>query len=82
MSLNEVASEAGTSITNVSRTVASSLNSSSKWAALSAAEYWHRHKCNQMAELGQMQSITRAINGGLNGLPDREMRLAWAQEAL
>lgn len=53
-----------------------------QWAALSAAEYWHRHGCNELAENGQFQLITRKINGGLNGLPDREARLAWAMEAL
>lgn len=53
-----------------------------RWAALSAADYWDDHDCNVLADTGQFQRLTRVINGGLNGLPDREARLAWAQEVL
>lgn len=40
-------------------------------AAMSAAEWWHRHGCNQLADTGDMAAITRRVNGGLNGLDDR-----------
>lgn len=40
-------------------------------AAISAAWYWDSHSCNELADAGDMQSITRAINGGLNGYDDR-----------
>lgn len=41
------------------------------YAALSAAEWWHRNGCNQLADTGDMAAITRRVNGGLNGLDDR-----------
>lgn len=40
-------------------------------AALSAAEWWHRHGCNQLADTGDMAEVTRRVNGGLTGLDDR-----------
>ena len=40
-------------------------------AALSAAEWWHRHGCNVFADVGDMAEVTRRVNGGLNGLDDR-----------
>lgn len=40
-------------------------------AALSAAEWWHRHGCNVLADTGDMAAITRRVNGGLTGLDDR-----------
>ena len=40
-------------------------------AALSAAEWWHRHGCNQLADTGDMAAVTRKVNGGLTGLDDR-----------
>lgn len=53
-----------------------------KWAALSAADYWERHGCNELADAGNFERITRRINGGTNGMDDRLARLEWAQEAL
>ena len=41
------------------------------YAALSAAEWWHRRGCNQLADTGDMSAVTRRVNGGLNGLDDR-----------
>lgn len=41
------------------------------YAALSAAEWWAREGCNQIADTGDMAAITRRVNGGLNGLDDR-----------
>jgi len=42
-----------------------------RYAALSAAEWWHRHGCNQLADTGELAAVTRKVNGGLNGLDDR-----------
>ena len=55
-----------------------------KWAALSAGWFWNRENLNQLADLINMENaideggnleyfkeITRKINGGYNGLPDR-----------
>lgn len=51
-------------------------------AARSAGWFWFSHGCNALADSGQFQLLTRRINGGLNGLPDRETRWAWAKEVL
>ena len=38
---------------------------------MSAAEWWHRHGCNELADTGDMSAVTRRVNGGLTGLDDR-----------
>ena len=43
-----------------------------RWAALSAADYWDMKNLNQVADAGRFKAITKAINGGYNGLEDRE----------
>jgi putative chitinase len=43
-----------------------------RWAALSAADYWDMKNLNPKADAGQFKAITKAINGGYNGLADRE----------
>jgi putative chitinase len=40
-------------------------------AARSAAHYWSTHGCNSMADAFDFVAVTRAINGGLNGLAQR-----------
>ncbi len=44
-------------------------------AALSAAAYWHARGLNALADAQHFDQITRRINGGLNGQPDRVKRL-------
>lgn len=41
------------------------------FAGKSAAYYWHSKNLNQIADKGDLISITRAINGGLNGHHER-----------
>lgn len=53
-----------------------------KWAALSAAAFWHDHDLNALADAGDMRGLTRRINGGLIGLDDRMARYATARKAL
>lgn len=53
-----------------------------QWSALSAAEFWARKGCNEMADVGNFIGITKRINGGTNGLADRQERHARAQAAL
>lgn len=52
------------------------------WAAMSAAQYWDSRTCNALADAGDFEGITRKINGGLNGQPDRLARWARAAKAL
>ena len=53
-----------------------------KWAAITAAEYWARRGCNELADAGEYEKITRIINGGLNGYGDRVARWENAKEVL
>lgn len=42
------------------------------WAALSAALYWRQRKLNRFADSGDFAGLTKAINGGYNGLSHRQ----------
>jgi putative chitinase len=53
-----------------------------RWAALSAAWYWHSHGLNALADAGDFVRITRRINGGTNGMEDRQALYNAAREAL
>lgn len=47
-----------------------------RWASLGPAWYWTvaRANINTMCDAGDMLGVTRAINGGTNGLDDRQKR--------
>lgn len=51
-------------------------------AARSAAWWWSTHGCNELADSGDFERLTRRINGGLNGYPDRVNRWEKAKAAL
>lgn len=53
-----------------------------RWAAWSAAWYWHSRSLNDLADAGDFEAITRRINGGLNGQADRLARWERAKSAL
>lgn len=53
-----------------------------QWAAESAAWFWEQNGLNELADRDQFNSITRRINGGLNGLQDRLQLLARARAVL
>jgi predicted chitinase len=40
-----------------------------------SAWYWDRHGCNALADADNLIAVTRAINGGLNGLDQRQAAL-------
>ncbi|UOB25205.1 glycoside hydrolase family 19 protein [Pseudomonas orientalis] len=42
-----------------------------QWACESAAWFWHSNGLNELADKDQFTTITRRINGGLNGLQAR-----------
>lgn len=42
-----------------------------EWACKSAAWFWNSRNLNALADAGDMNGITRRINGGLNGLAER-----------
>lgn len=45
-------------------------------AALAAGLYWHDRGLNALADKDDIEGITRAVNGGLNGLAQRKANLA------
>lgn len=47
------------------------LLSTPKYAVLSACWFWKMRGLNEYADKGMFQTITRRINGGLNGVNDR-----------
>ena len=53
-----------------------------KWAAASAAAFWHSRNLNPLADTGDIRAITRKINGGLIGYEDRKRRYGIALRAL
>ena len=42
------------------------------WAAISAALYWNKHKLNKFSDEGNFVGQTVRINGGTNGLQERQ----------
>lgn len=53
-----------------------------KCAALSAAWFWAAKGCNQLADSGDFLALTKRINGGTNGLAEREAFWEAAKRAL
>jgi putative chitinase len=51
-------------------------------ASQSATWFWNQHGLNAFADTGDFETITRRINGGLNGLQDRLALYALAKSAL
>lgn len=43
-----------------------------EYAVLSACWFWKKRNLNKYADTGEFREITRRINGGYNGLEDRE----------
>jgi putative chitinase len=52
------------------------------WAALTAAVYWKKRQINRFADKNDIRAVTRAINGGFNGLADRQRYLKLAMAAV
>lgn len=53
-----------------------------EWAAKSAVWYWTTRNLNALADQDRFTDITRAINGGTNGLDDRKARYRLALSVL
>lgn len=51
-------------------------------ACRSAAWFWEAHGLNELADKGDIRTITKRINGGLNGYQDRLSYLEIAQRRL
>jgi putative chitinase len=53
-----------------------------EYAFQTAALYWKLNGCNELADVEDFVKITRKINGGLNGLADRQRYYERAKKAL
>ena len=53
-----------------------------EWAFKVAEFFWTRHGLNDEADSGEFRKMTRVINGGLNGIADRESLNERATEVL
>ena len=52
------------------------------WAAMSAGWFWHSRNLNLLADNQEFLGITRAVNGGTNGLAERRALYVRAKTAL
>ena len=53
-----------------------------KYAALSAGWFWRKRGLNDLADSGDIDTMTKRINGGLIGLDDRKAKIAKALSVL
>lgn len=53
-----------------------------EWAAKSAVWYWSTRNLNDLADADRFTDLTKAINGGTNGLEDRRARYKYALSIL
>jgi len=53
-----------------------------RYAALSAGWFWNKKGLNALADAGDIETITKRINGGLIGLDDRKAKVAKAMSVL
>lgn len=51
-------------------------------SVLIACDYWSSHHINAAADADDVTRVTRAVNGGTNGIEDRMAKLARAKEVL
>jgi putative chitinase len=47
-----------------------------KYAALSAGWFWNKKNLNPLADANDIETMTKRINGGLNGLENRKAKIA------
>ena len=53
-----------------------------RYAALSAGWYWNRKQLNLLADSGDIETMTKRINGGLTGLNERIAKITKALQVL
>lgn len=53
-----------------------------EWACKSAAWFWNSRNLNALADTGDFVAITKRINGGVNGLAERQSFYSTALEVL
>ena len=53
-----------------------------EWAVMSAGWFWNKKNLNSLADSKDYETMTKRINGGLNGFDDRKLKIAKAFEVL
>lgn len=53
-----------------------------RWGALAAAVFWHDNELNELADAGDINRISRRVNGGPAGLNERAARFRTALNVL
>jgi putative chitinase len=53
-----------------------------RYAALSAGWFWRKRDLNSLADSGDVETMTKRINGGLIGLDDRKAKISKALSVL
>jgi putative chitinase len=53
-----------------------------EYAALSAGWFWNKKGLNSLADSGDIDTMTKRINGGLHGIDDRKAKIAKALSVL
>jgi putative chitinase len=53
-----------------------------EWACMSAGWFWNKKGLNSLADVQDYETMTKRINGGLNGLDDRKAKIAKALSVL
>jgi putative chitinase len=53
-----------------------------EYASLSAGWFWNKKGLNSLADSGDIETMTKRINGGLIGLDDRKAKIAKAEQVL
>jgi putative chitinase len=53
-----------------------------QYAALSAGWFWNKKGLNSLADSGDIDTMTKRINGGTHGLDDRKAKIAKAEQVL
>jgi putative chitinase len=53
-----------------------------KYAALSAGWFWNKKGLNALADAGDIETMTKRINGGILGLSDRKAKISKALSVL
>lgn len=54
-------------------TAAPDLLNTDPWEGLSPLWYWETRKLNAKADIGDVRAVTKIVNGGYNGIADREL---------
>lgn len=52
----------------------------SPYSELVSGQWWKDHGCNELCDSGDFVGLTRRINGGLNGLADRQLLYGRARQ--